>query len=342
MFRLLKSYNLNITSFMIKLSVALTLFASIVFYSCGDDSGIVTPQNKGSLYIAGFKHLDKNVEGTYELWASVETGLDHGENAYRSLGRFAVGTSGGLIDTSGGTFTPNLGKIANINDIGDVIITIQPPGYNDTIPSNIKLLGGAKQLQGNELVFDLSIQYTDILPISSQFFSAQAKYILASPTTGTASSQYQKGIWFTQDTAGSTLGITLPVLPDTAEWTYQAWVKDGADNYYNIGRFDAPNARDNNQLCELTGGLVWSVPGHDWLTANCPGGGLPDIQSLNNDYSVLITLEPKYEQGTALGKPFYLKIFERSISVNPFGTVQDMTNYFDSSQPLGQLRLSSN
>lgn len=327
---------------MIKFSVTLILFASIVFYSCGDDSGIVTSQNKGTLTVNRLQQIDKNVEGTYELWGSIETGLDHGENAYRSLGRFAINLSGQITDTSGGTFSPNLGKIANINNVSDVIITIQPPGYSDTIPSNIKILGGAKQIQGSELVFDMSMHYADILPASSQFSSAQAKFLLASPTTGTASSQYQKGIWFTQDTNGTTAGITLPVLPDTAEWTYQAWVKDGADNYYNIGRFDAPNARDNNQLCELTGGLVWSVPGHDWLLANCPGGGLPDIQSLNNDYHVIITLEPRYEQGSALNKPFYLWIFERSINIHPFGTVQDMTNSFGSIEPSAQLRLSSN
>jgi len=327
---------------MIKFSIILVLFVSIVFYSCGDDSGVVTSQNKGTLTVNRLYMIDRNVEGTYELWASVETGLDHGENAYRSMGRFAINASGQITDTSGGTFSPNLGKVANINNVSDVIITIQPPGYSDTIPSNIKILGGAKQIQGSELVFDMSMQYTDILPISSQFSSAQSKYILASPTTGTASSQYQKGIWFAQDTSGTTAGITLPVLRDTAEWTYQAWVKDAADNYYNIGRFDAPNARDNNQLCELTGGLVWSVPGHDWLTANCPGGGLPDISSLNAGYSIMITLEPRFEQGTALGKPFYLKIFEKNINIHPFGTVQDMVNLFGTNQPAAQLRLSSN
>ncbi len=329
---------------MIKLSIILILFSSILFYSCGDDSGVVTSQNKGTLTVNRLYMLDKNVEGTYELWASVETGLDHGENAYRSLGRFAVNSSGQLTDTSGGTFSVNMSKIANINNIGDVIITIQPPGYFDTIPSNIKILGGAKHLQGSELVFDLSMQYADILPASSQFSSAQAKFLLASPTTGTASSQYQKGLWFTTDTSGSNPGITLPVLPDTAEWTYQAWVVSMTNTSfkYNIGRFDSPAARDNNQLCELAGGLIWNVPGHDWLEANCPGGGLPDIQSLNNDYHVLITLEPRYEQGSALNKPFYLWLFEGSINIQPFGTVLDMTNTFSTIQPSAQLRLSSN
>lgn len=326
---------------MIKFSVVL-IFLSLIICSCSDDSGVTASQNKGSLYLSSLKQLDKNIEGTYELWASVEPGFDHDENAFRSLGRFAVNSTGELTDTSGGTFNVNLSKIANINNIGDVIITIQPPGYNDTIPSNIKLLGGSKYIQGGELIFDLSMSYTDILPVSSQFSTAQAKYLLASPTTGSASSQYLKGIWFTRDTNGTTEGLTLPVLPDTAEWTYQAWVYDGSDNYYNIGRFDSPSERDGNQQCELSGGLVWQLPGQDWLQANCPGGGLPDIISLNNSYKVLITLEPRYEQGTALGKPFYLKIFEGNIAVQPFGTVQNITNYFNSYLPSAQLRLSGN
>lgn len=329
---------------MIKFSIIIILFVSMVFYSCGDDSGVVTSQNNGTLTVNRLQQIDKNVEGTYELWGSVETGLDHGENAYRSLGRFSINASGQITDTSGGTFSPNLGKVANINNVNDVIITIQPPGYSDTTPSNIKILGGAKQIHGSELVFDLSMQYADILPASSQFASSQAKFLLASPTTGTASSQYQKGIWFTTDTTGSSPGVTLPSLPDTAEWTYQAWVVSipNTSFKYNIGRFDSPNTRDNNQFCELSGGLIWNIPGHDWLEANCPGGGLPDILSLNNDYHVIITLEPRYEQGSALNKPFYLWIFEKGINIHPFGTVQDMTNSFSSIQPSAQLRLSSN
>lgn len=329
---------------MIKFSIILIIFASMVFYSCGDDSGVVTSQNNGTLTVNRLQQLDKNIEGTYELWGSVVTSLDHGENAYRSLGRFAINVSGQITDTSGGTFSPDLGRVANINNVSDVIITIQPPGYSDTIPSNIKILGGAKQIQGSELVFDLTMGYSDILPASSQFSSSVAAFILASPTTGTASSQFQKGIWFTQDTNGTTAGLTLPVLPDTTEWTYQAWVINNSNNsfIYNIGRFDSPNTRDNNQFCELTGGLIWNVPGHDWLQSNCPGGSLPDISSLNAGYSIMITLEPRFEQGTALGKPFYLKIFEGDIAIQPFGTVQMPGNAFSANIPTAQLRLSSN
>lgn len=326
-----------------KLRAAFFLLSVIIIFSC-NDPGVVTTQNSGSLTVTRLQAIDKNVVGTYELWGSLITTTDHDENAFRSMGRFTISGTGAITDTSGNPFSPNLGKFSNINNVGDVIITIQPPGYNDTVPSNIKILGGAKQLIGNEIVFDLTMGYSDILPASSQFNLAIADYILASPTTGIASSQYQKGIWFTKDTNGSTAGLTLPVLPDTTEWTYQAWVIDNANsnNIYNIGRFDSPNARDNNQQCELSGGLIWNSPGHEWLMANCPGGSLPDITSLNNNYKVLITLEPRYEQGTALNIPFYLTLFTGNISTVSFGQLQELANSFSGIVPTAQVRLSSN
>lgn len=327
---------------MSKFTISILIFIAIFISSC-NDSGVVTTQNKGSITISRLQPIDKNVVGTYELWGSLETTVDHNENAFRSMGRFAISGTGSVTDTSGNTFTPNLGKFSNINNVSDIIITIQPPGYNDTIPSNVKILGGAKQLIGSEVVFDLSMSYSDILPASSQFNLAIADFILASPTSGIASSQYQKGLWFTKDTSGNTTGITLPVLPDTSEWTYQAWVIDNANSsfIYNIGRFDSPSARDNNQQCELSGGLIWNVPGHDWLQSNCPGS-IPDITSLNNNYGVLITLEPKFEQGAALNIPFYLKIFSGNISSLTFGSVQNLSNSFSSLVPTAQIRLSAN
>ncbi len=322
---------------------AFLILLSIFIISC-NDTGVVTTLNKGSLTINRLQPIDKNVVGTYELWGSLITTTEHDENAFRSMGRFNVNNSGALTDTSGNPFTVNIGKISNINNVGDIIITIQPPGYNDTIPSNIKILGGAKQIQGSDVVFDLTMGYSDILPASSQFSSSTANYILASPTTGTASSDYQKGIWFTKDTIGNTTGLTLPVLPDTAEWTYQAWVISNANSsfIYNIGRFDSAAARDNNQQCELTVGLIWNVPGNDWLQANCLGVGLPDITSLNNNYKVLVTLEPSFEQGTALNIPFYITIFTGNILLLPFGNIQSLSNSFSGIVPTAQVRLSSN
>jgi hypothetical protein len=319
------------------------VFAGL-FISCGD-SGVSTIQNSGTLSLSKLQPIDKNLTGTYELWGSVESAADHDENTYRSMGRFVVTASNQVTDTNGNAFSPYLGRISNINNVSDVLITIQPPGYFDTVPSNIKVLGGSKQLQGNELVYNLTMSYSDILPVSSQFAASSASYILASPTTGTASSEYRRGIWFTADTNGTAAGITLPVLSDTSEWTYQAWVvKDiSGEKFYNIGRFDDPNASDNNQQCQQNPPLMqWLHPGHDWLQANCPGGFLPDITDLTQDYSVLITLEPRFEQGSELFSPFYIKILTGTIGSLPFGAVNMMSNEFANFVPSGQLKLKTN
>lgn len=307
--------------------------------SC-DDSGLTPPSNTGE-FSASLKPIDKNIEGVYELWASVVTGFDHDEGAYRSLGRFMMDVSGEVKDTSGGNFTPNLSKIPNINNVGDVLVTIQPPGYFDTIPSNIKIIGGPKNLQGSSFVFDLSMGYGDILPASNGFSSATAKYILASPTGAFASSEFEKGLWFSGDTTGSLAGLTLPVLSDTAEWTYQGWVyeRNNPSNIYNTGRFDNPNISDGFNQCQGSN-VPWQMPGQDWLLVNCPAG-LPQITNLNSDtYDIMITLEPRFENAISL--PFYIKLFTANIGTNPFGTVLTMNNVSVGNLPGGMLRLSSN
>lgn len=321
--------------------LTLAAFLMIAAASC-DDAGVTPPGNAGE-FSASLKPIDKNIEGVYELWASVETVLDHEEGAYRSLGRFMMDVSGAVKDTSGGDFTPNMSKIPNINSVGDVIVTIQPPGYFDTIPSNIKIIGGPKTQHGSSYVFTLNMGYSDILPASNGFASSTANFVLASSTGAFASAEFEKGLWFSGDTAGSTAGLTLPVLSDTTEWTYQAWVyeRNNPANIYNMGRFDDPDTSDGFNQCQSSN-APWQKPGQDWLLINCPAG-LPQITNLNSDvYDVFITLEPRFEQGTAISLPFYIKLFTANISINPFGKVLTMNNVSGSNLPGGMLRLSSN
>jgi len=321
----------------------LAALASVIAASCSD-SGVINPVSTSTEFRTTLKPIDENVLGFYELWASVETGLDHDESAYRSLGKFTVDATGKLNNISGGTFAVDLSKISNVNDIGDVIVTIQPPGYFDTIPSNIKVIGGAKSLQGNSLIFDLRMSYSDILPLSTIFGSSLARYILASPTSDYASAEFERGLWFSRDTVGNLAGISLPFLNDTLEWIYQGWVYERSNpaNIYNMGRFNNPDITDSYNQCQGPN-TPWQKPGQDWLQPNCPGGGLPDITDLNSNlYNVMITLEPRYEQGPALGVPFYIKLFTDSINTAPFSTVFTMQNVSGSNLPTGILILSSN
>ena len=313
--------------------------------SCDDDS--TTPQqNVIEFSYQNLKPLDQNSEGVYEAWLSVETSFDHDDAAYRSLGRFNISGSGSIVDTSGNPFTLKLNRISNINATEDALITIEPPGDNDTLPGNIKMLGAAKSLQGSALVFNMVMSYHEILNgVAAQFPNAAAKYLLSAPSTGDTA-QFNKGVWFAQNTNGTSPGLTLSTVPDTMDWTYQAWVidtRDSINRIYNIGRFDASNERDDNHQCEQNPPVqIWNVPGHDWILANCPAG-IPQITDLNNGfYKLMITLEPRFEQGTALQKPFFIRLFYGNLGPGIYGEILDLANVSAAYLPSAVIRLSTN
>lgn len=333
------------------LTPSLIFFTAVIMYSCGD-SAVEIPKNSGTLATTLLKPLDKNIEGVYGLWVSIETPIDHGDDAYISLGRFNVTVSGALVDTSAtqNAFSVNLSVIADINTIGDALVTIEPPGDNDTIPSNIRILGGPKSNQGGVLVFDLTMDYDEILgSIAAQFPNDSAKCVLAAPTTGDTN-QYFRGLWFSKNSRSPVAGLTLPFIIDTLDWTYQAWVFDRRNTswIYNIGRFNARGEQSQispNSCRQNPPDTLWQVPGEDWIQPNCPGL-IPDIADLRNtDYDIVITLEPRFEQGAALSKPFYIQLFKAvaplSISYQ-YGTVLSLQNTSSSNLPSGVLRLSVN
>ncbi len=305
----------------------LMMFIAFLVSSC-DDAGVSVDKKNITFSHANLKPLNQQTDGVYEAWISVGTGLDHGDDAYISVGRFNISAAGELLDTSGGAGALNLNGISNVNLTEDALITIEPPGDFDTIPGT-KLLGAAKVIEDGFVVFNLTMDYAEVLPISNQFAGATARYLLASPTDNYASFNLIHGLWFSQDTTGSSPGLTLPSLPDTAEWTYQAWVVDNRDTVnriYSIGRFMVSNQPDGNQQC--SGSLPgWNLPGHDWIQANCPGGGIPDIDNLNNsNFKVMITLEPKFETG-GLPSPFYIRLFYGTVLVSgAFGSTSTVAN----------------
>jgi hypothetical protein len=271
------------------------------------------------------------VDGIYEAWISVPVHMfDHDDELYISCGRFNVNPStGGIIDTNGNPVSLTLKfKPANINDAEDALITIEPPFDTDTLPG-IRLLGGTVTNSAEFLTANLSMTYDHILgTIAEGFPAATAGYILNTPTSDTTA--YNKGLWFTADTNGTSTSLTVMSIPDTLDWTYQAWVfeVDRADHehIYNMGRFSNPSLADDNQQCQGNPpSFVYNKPGHDWIQPNCPGGGLPDILNLNTGtYRVVITLEPRTE--LAVTNPFFIRLFEGVISVAGPGTVGNVQN----------------
>jgi len=335
-----------------KILIPVLSLYSVLYISSCSDSSVTVPKNSGT-FSANVKRLDKNVDGVYAIWVSIETNLDHGDAAFKCLGRFNVSTSGALVDTgsSENPFSLNLSAVADINTIGDAIVTIEPPGDNDTLPSNIRMLGGAKNNQNGVLVFSLTMDYDEILgSIATQFPSDSAKCVLAAPTTGD-STQFYHGLWFSKNARSPVAGLTVPFIIDTLDWTYQAWIFDRRNiNWcYNIGRFNAQweSSQVSPHSCGQTPpSTVWQLPGEDWIQPNCPGGIMPDISDLRNtNYDIVITLEPRFEQGEALNKPFYIQLFKASNPLSSsyqFGTVLSLQNTASSNIPSGELRLTVN
>lgn len=293
--------------------IIILLFSAFWFSSC-DDAGVTTDKKNIEFSSSNLKPLNKQTEGVYEAWISVESALDHGDQAYVSVGRFNISSTGTLLDTAGNPGNLNLAKITDINATEDALITIEQPGDLDTIPGT-KILGGVKANEGGFIVFNMTMDFNEVLPAAANFSTSAAEYILASPTDQYAGFNIIHGFWFSRDTTGSTPGLTLPTLPDTAEWTYQAWIidlRDTVNRIYNVGRFMASNTADDNQQCAGPN-PGWNVPGHDWIQANCPGGGIPDIDNLNNsNFRVIVTLEPRFET-SGLGKPFYITLFRGTV-----------------------------
>lgn len=304
---------------------SLIAIAGIYFSSC-DDAG-VAPSNTYTFTQSGLKHLDQNTQGVYEAWLSFPSpNKDHNEALFKSIGRFNIdATTGQVVNDSGGAMTFKL-KNGSLNPSNseDMLITIEPPSDRlDTIDGD-RFIGGIKTGSGNSIAFSCTMNYSDILGnIATQFSTDSTKYILASPTALFPSQQFQKGIWFTLDTNGAAAGLTMLSIADTLDWIYEAWVIDNRDslNPISLGRFENPNAADHYQQCQA--GMGWNKPGNDFILNT---GGCPIITNLNSgDYKVMITLEPKHEQGSALSKPFFIRLFYGNLGVSGFGIPSRVT-----------------
>ncbi|MCX7878479.1 MAG: hypothetical protein N2510_07560, partial [Ignavibacteria bacterium] len=177
---------------------------ALIQLSC-DDAGIIHDRNKVEVTVSGLKPLTQN-QGIYEAWIAVESSLEHGDNAYRSIGRFNI--------TSDGNITPpdafSLSKITNINNTEDAIITIEPPFDRPDTIDGVRLIGGAKVISGSSVIFNLTMDYNEILGnIATQIKNSTAEYMLVSLSTND-SNFYRQGFWFTKNVNGTVQGLTLP------------------------------------------------------------------------------------------------------------------------------------
>ncbi|MCX7878197.1 MAG: hypothetical protein N2510_06080, partial [Ignavibacteria bacterium] len=136
-------------------------------------------------------------------------------------------------------------------------------------------------------------------------------------------------------------GFTLPVIADTLEWYYRAWVVDSRDSVNSVlyaGGFDNPFGEDDDYRFCYTSPPV-NIPGNDWIETGgqCP----PDLIDLSSGfYRLHITLEPR-TWNWVNSKPFYIQLFRGNIPSSPYGTVLQLQNVSSSTMPTAVVRLYS-
>lgn len=121
-----------------------------------------------------------------------------------SFGKFSV-------DDMMGASTKSFMVDVDISMADAVVITIEPEGDTDAIPSGIVLLSGSLNDHAGKLEFPVS------------FDSIGGTYILATPSNG-ADTDENSGIWYLEIPDPSP-GLDLPELP--SGWVYEGWVVNG-------------------------------------------------------------------------------------------------------------------
>lgn len=260
----------------------LALASMVLAGACSDSTG----PEPGQTLVLSFTGLEPLANGYhYEGWALV------GGQA-RATGKFNIDATGMLVTVSGapiaeGAFDTGI----DLSGTSAVVITIEPTGDTDAIPTSTHIVAGTVSGGTAPLTVGAS------LALGNSFSSAAGSYILATPTDGSNNNELS-GIWFLSLATGSpTVGLTLPTLP--AGWVYEGWAVIGG-RPVTTGRFTSVSTAD--QSAPFSGPMAGPpFPGEDYLV-NAPTG-LSFPTSLVGGRGV-ISIEPQPDDSPA---PFTLK-----------------------------------
>ena len=284
-------------------SLLVTLFAlsTLFLAACDSDSGSDSEQLSLS-----FSNVDPLTNGFhYEGWLIID-------GAPVSTGKFNVSSSGSLVDLNGSSIGNGLFDIdADIESATTFVLTIEPSGDTDSVPSSTKYMGGAIT-NGSS-----SLSAAHGSSLGDSFLDVTGEYILATPTDG-ANTNETSGIWWLNPTSGSPVaGLNLPALP--AGWKYEGWtVISGTP--VTTGTFVSASGVDEFDGFSSTNPGP-PFPGEDFLTA------APSPLSFPVDLSggtAVISIEPFPDSDPA---PFTLKPLVGAIPASAAsGTVYAMGN----------------
>lgn len=326
----------------LKLTLIFSILAFIsLFISSCDDSGVATTNNNVSFSFSNLKRLDPQVDGLYEAWVRCPSG---NSSIYISCGKFNISLAGNtIVDPSDNETSLKLRNVpSNINSATGIFVTVEPPNDADTNPNGAKILGGSVTVNDSNLTSSLSMTHSEVLGnVAQNFPGATARYILNTPTT-TDTIDYAKGIWFC-DMSQNTLFVNLSVIPSTLDWTYEGWITYTPNSISGTtGRFLDPYNPDNDLAGPYKGPANngYNKPGEDYIVS--PPPPFNNITLNNGQFAVMITLEPKIEQTTALGKPFFLKLFSADIPASiGYGQISDALSNLSTSLPTAQIKIQT-
>jgi hypothetical protein len=258
------------------------LLATVAFVlACSDAT-----EPSSQTLVLSFQGLEPLANGYhYEGWALV------GSEALPT-GKFNVSANGGLVTVAGAPIPG--GEFRTGRDLSDataIVLTIEPSGDTDAIPTSTHILAGP--VSGGTA----SLTVGAPMALGSNFTGATGSFILATPTDA-ANDNERSGIWFLSLAGGApSASLSLPALP--AGWLYEGWaVINGRP--LTTGRFTSASGAD--RAAPFSGPLAAPpFPGEDYLV-NAPAG-LVFPTDLRGGMAV-ISIEPEPDDSPA---PFTFK-----------------------------------
>jgi len=230
-----------------------------------------------ALDVTGFPELADGVH--YENWAIIDA-------TPIAAGKYNV-VQGAIVDLDGAAVSA--WPVAGLEAATTIVVTIEPAGDTDAIPSDTHFVAGD--------VVDGSAQLSIGHPaaLGTDFADAAGTVVLATPTNGDNTDELS-GIWFLA-LPGPVPSLDLPALP--AGWKYEGWaVIDGVP--VTSGTYlDVAAADDAAPFSGPEPGPAF--PGEDYLV------NAPDGVTLPTDLSgatIVISVEPDPDDGPM---PFVLK-----------------------------------
>ncbi|MDH7445601.1 anti-sigma factor [Aquimarina sp. 2201CG14-23] len=280
-----------------KMMAIMTIALGLLGVSCSSDDG--PPVANVSIETIGLETLTGG--STYQGWLIV-----NGQ---------AVPTSRFTNPTG----TVNLTVLASdLEDASEFVLTIEPVGDTDNVPSNAKILTGSFN-GSNSATLNFAPVVADLSSTSGQFF-------LATPTDDVADND-EFGVWFMN---GSAAGLSLPAL--ASGWKYEGWV-DFGNKIVSTGTFSDVDVTDDANFFKGSGGVVPNFPGEDFLIipSQIPLTGITFPAAVTSK-RVFITVEPFEDKDPA---PFFIEPLSGTAGITT-GSANPVLMISDTSVPSGR------